>query len=1138
MARIQSVQTSFADGQISPRMQGYVDLPSYRSSLKLCHNYIPLPQGSLARRPGTFYVSRTKDNLAVRLIPFNFGSGQSYILEFGPSYIRFYREDAIVLTDPNPSAATTISSVNHTTNTITLNSGTGVTALQDIYFTTTNTLPNGLLTNQRYFVKTVSSANITLSLADNIKGAGLDLPNVAGSGTATLKIPLHTPTTYTADELADINFSQSADVLFIAHPDHAPAELKRISDTSWTLTDLALKDGPFLPVNTEETTLGITRDSAVIAKIKDLAASDIDTSGNKFTVVNHGLVDGQTLRFSGGMSNVTNDATYYVINATLDTFQISTTYGGEVNNVNSTGTTPAVHYVDYGFEAVGEMSGNAVISSEHMFTMLSHPLVNGQQVFFRGGGGEQVAQFLPAAVTVADDDITLSGHELENGNVVRLTNSVGTPDLPSGLAVGQNYYVVNRETNKIQLSESKGGTPVTIGDQGTGTHTISYSGIQSISENTMYYVVSATLNTFKLGTSVTGDPVEFIGTVSKDVKFFKKFIPKNSRVDVVASAVTGINDDSGFVSTDSGRLIRINTEVAPQIKWGYITVTSRADATNIEGTVQEHLAFEGNTTEFSLGSFSSTTGYPRTVQIYQQRLCLAGTTEEPQTVHFSKTGDFDNFSASEPLGVQTGKYSSAGAAIMGEQVYSDNALSLMISSDTVDLIEWISEGRRLSVGTSGGIFQMFGNRDDVTLTPFNFTVEKISNWSAHSAALPAKVGNNLIYAQKNGRKLRELVFDRQQEQYSAKDISLRAEDITQTGVLEMFFQDQPASQLWVVRTDGKLASCTYNIDLEMASWALHTLGGTHTHASYGNHSKVESIAVIPRGTYDQLWMVVARDVDEYFTQFPYTAITDGTDKITIAGHGMANGTAVKITTDGTMPTNLTSGTTYYVRATDTDDFELATASGGAKIAITQGAGTHTIYKVGVTQRYVEFLSDYYDNSMDQGDAHYVDCGAYYTGSSVSTLTGLHYAEGSTFSVLGNKASQPDKVVQAGILTPALAVTAARVGFAFNSDIQTLALAIGDPATGTSIGNRKRIHRIHVKILDTMGLKYGIDTSSLTTETFRLTSDIIGQALPLFTGDRELPMPGIYDTLGEIYLRQDQPFPSNLLHIAIDYETNE
>ena len=99
MARVQSVQTSFADGQISPRMQGYVDLPSYRSSLKVCQNYIPLPQGSVSRRPGTFYVSRSKDNGAVRLVPFNFGSGQSYILEFGASYIRFYREDAIVTTD-------------------------------------------------------------------------------------------------------------------------------------------------------------------------------------------------------------------------------------------------------------------------------------------------------------------------------------------------------------------------------------------------------------------------------------------------------------------------------------------------------------------------------------------------------------------------------------------------------------------------------------------------------------------------------------------------------------------------------------------------------------------------------------------------------------------------------------------------------------------------------------------------------------------------------------------------------------------------------------------------------------------------------------------------------------------------------
>ena len=176
--------------------------------------------------------------------------------------------------------------------------------------------------------------------------------------------------------------------------------------------------------------------------------------------------------------------------------------------------------------------------------------------------------------------------------------------------------------------------------------------------------------------------------------------------------------------------------------------------------------------------------------------------------------------------------------------------------------------------------------------------------------------------------------------------------------------------------------------------------------------------------------------------------------------------------------------------------------------------------------------------MAADTAHFVDCGANYSGSSASTLTGLHYIEGATLSVLGDSANQPDKTVLAGELSLALAVTKARVGFSYKSDLQTLALAIGDPSTQTSIGNKKRIHRIHVKLLDTMGLKYGVSSDDLTIETFRLTSDSLSTALPLFTGDRELAMPGVYDSLGEIYLRQDQPFPSSILHVAIDYETNE
>ena len=91
------------------------------------------------------------------------------------------------------------------------------------------------------------------------------------------------------------------------------------------------------------------------------------------------------------------------------------------------------------------------------------------------------------------------------------------------------------------------------------------------------------------------------------------------------------------------------------------------------------------------------------MQLYQQRLVFAGTAEESQTIFLSKTADFFNFSATEPLGQQTGQRDSAGRSIVGEQIFEDAAISLTISSDTVDQIEWMSEDQRLTIGTSGGI---------------------------------------------------------------------------------------------------------------------------------------------------------------------------------------------------------------------------------------------------------------------------------------------------------------------------------------------------------------------------------------------------------------------------------------------------
>jgi len=230
-------------------------------------------------------------------------------------------------------------------------------------------------------------------------------------------------------------------------------------------------------------------------------------------------------------------------------------------------------------------------------------------------------------------------------------------------------------------------------------------------------------------------------------------------------------------------------------------------------------------------------------------------------------------------------------------------------------------------------------------------------------------------------------------------------------------------------------------------------------------------------------------------------------------------------------------TDYYVVSTATNDFKVSTESGGSAVTITDaGTGTHTVRMM--DRRYVEYLDKFYDSSeTDANAAHFLDCGAIYSGGSTTSITGLGYLEGETVSLLGDAAAQPDKTVSSGAITAQLAVTRAHVGLSYNSDLQTLPLALGT-ADNTSVGNQKRIHRIVVRFHESMSLSYGMSSDDLTVATFRRGGDPISSALPLFSGDKELVFPSNYDTLGQAYLRCSQPFPSTITLLALDYETND
>lgn len=71
-------------------------------------------------------------------------------------------------------------------------------------------------------------------------------------------LPYEVATTYAAAELAGLNFTQSADVLYITHPNHPPATLSRLGATNWVLATVSFQDGPYLPRNVSATKLSCT----------------------------------------------------------------------------------------------------------------------------------------------------------------------------------------------------------------------------------------------------------------------------------------------------------------------------------------------------------------------------------------------------------------------------------------------------------------------------------------------------------------------------------------------------------------------------------------------------------------------------------------------------------------------------------------------------------------------------------------------------------------------------------------------------------------------------------------------------------------------------------------------------------------
>lgn len=91
--------TNFSSGELSASLYGRVDLPQYYSGASQIINFDIIPTGGIKRRTGTKRCGQL-DGMC-RLIPFIIDRNVNFILEFGSSYIRFWKNGEKVLDASN-----------------------------------------------------------------------------------------------------------------------------------------------------------------------------------------------------------------------------------------------------------------------------------------------------------------------------------------------------------------------------------------------------------------------------------------------------------------------------------------------------------------------------------------------------------------------------------------------------------------------------------------------------------------------------------------------------------------------------------------------------------------------------------------------------------------------------------------------------------------------------------------------------------------------------------------------------------------------------------------------------------------------------------------------------------------------------
>ena len=264
-----------------------------------------------------------------------------------------------------------------------------------------------------------------------------------------------------------------------------------------------------------------------------------------------------------------------------------------------------------------------------------------------------------------------------------------------------------------------------------------------------------------------------------------------------ASAVGGISASNLNGSRTVGDIIDDNT----------FTFTAGGNAnTSEDGGGNVKIVTHAPINTWDEQAFSAARGYPAAVTFHENRLVFGGTIAEPDTIYMSQTAKFFNFD-------------------VGEAADTD-AIVLTAATGDVNEIRYLVSNRDLQVFTAHGELYVPTYLNQA-ITPTNAQIRKQTPYGCEFVQ-PASIDGATIFAQHDGKIIREYLYTDSEDAYTASSISSLASHIIDTPkyltVAHSGF-DLPDSYAALTLDNGDMALFTSNRAEKRAAWTRVTTNG-------------------------------------------------------------------------------------------------------------------------------------------------------------------------------------------------------------------------------------------------------------------------------------------------------------------------